>query len=228
MAEKSTEELQRIVTLLRNDYQPDAVTAAEAELRSRGVQPGATDAANAPGAGEETEAVEAVYPGQEDNPENRPQQAADPFQTPRFAAEYAYATRLRWLEFLIDYALLMLLEMQLIPEDESSQLGFSLLCGPLLFFLYYFLTESLFEGRTLGKWLLGMRVVDLAGNRPSTGRIAIRSLCRLIPFDAFSFLGNDGWTSDHNVLGNWHDAISRTYTVDEKRLKAFFEQQSAQ
>ena len=46
-------------------------------------------------------------------------------------------------------------------------------------YLYYFLAEAL-TGRTLGKALLGLRVVRREGGRAGTGRIALRTILRLV------------------------------------------------
>jgi len=43
------------------------------------------------------------------------------------------------------------------------------------------------------------------GNKPSFGLILGRSLSRIIPFDALSFLGA-------NAIG-WHDTISKTRVI---------------
>lgn len=73
--------------------------------------------------------------------------------------------------------------------------------------VYYTLMEGFF-GRSLGKFITGTIVVDENGERPDFGTIFKRSLCRLIPFDALSFLGSRGW----------HDSISDTYVVNKKAL----------
>jgi uncharacterized RDD family membrane protein YckC len=75
---------------------------------------------------------------------------------------------------------------------------------------YYTLFEGIF-GRTFGKLITGTVVVDENGMKPGFGRIFKRSLCRLIPFNAFSFLFNPGF--------GWHDSITDTYVVDKKSLQ---------
>jgi len=77
----------------------------------------------------------------------------------------------------------------------------------IIMILYYILTEGFF-GRSLAKFITGTIVVDENGERPDFGTIFKRNLCRLIPFDAFSFLGSRGW----------HDSISDTYVVNKKAL----------
>ncbi|PXY41515.1 RDD family protein [Flavobacterium cheongpyeongense] len=74
--------------------------------------------------------------------------------------------------------------------------------------IYYVLTEGLF-GRTLGKLVTGTIVVNENGLKPGFGTIFKRTLCRSIPFDAFSFLGSRGW----------HDSISDTYVVSKQGLE---------
>jgi uncharacterized RDD family membrane protein YckC len=77
------------------------------------------------------------------------------------------------------------------------------LCLPI----YYILMEGIF-GRTLGKLITGTVVVDGFGNKPSFGKIIGRSFARLIPFEAFSFLGSTG--------RGWHDSLTDTYVVKSR------------
>jgi uncharacterized RDD family membrane protein YckC len=78
----------------------------------------------------------------------------------------------------------------------------SLLSGCLIIIAYYVIFEGLWS-RTPGKLVFGTMVINEAGGKPSLGQVAIRSLCRFIPFEGFSFLGTRGW----------HDSLSKTYVV---------------
>lgn len=84
--------------------------------------------------------------------------------------------------------------------------------GRLLFLaisiFYYSIFEGIF-GRSFGKLITGTIVVDENGEKPSFSIIFKRTLCRLIPFEGFSFLGSRGW----------HDSISGTYVVSKKDLE---------
>ncbi len=73
---------------------------------------------------------------------------------------------------------------------------------PICFFLYYLIFESAF-GVTLGKIITKTKVSDVFGYKPSFFSIFIRSLTRLIPFEALSFLSTNG--------RGWHDYFSGTY-----------------
>lgn len=68
--------------------------------------------------------------------------------------------------------------------------------------LYYTVLEGVF-GITLGKRCTGTCVVDGQGRRIGFRRAFLRSVCRQIPFDAFSFL-----TSDDRVIRGWHDSLA--------------------
>jgi uncharacterized RDD family membrane protein YckC len=76
--------------------------------------------------------------------------------------------------------------------------------------LNYLVLETL-SGRSFGKLFTGTIIVNENGLKPGFKSILIRTLCRLIPFDALSFLGKSGKI--------WHDSLSKTYVVNRKELK---------
>lgn len=82
--------------------------------------------------------------------------------------------------------------------------------GAVITLIYYNIFEIFFS-RTIGKFITKTVVVDIYGEKPDTQEILVRSLCRLIPFEAFSFLG----ARDKG----WHDSISKTYVVDKELLE---------
>ena len=131
-------------------------------------------------------------------------------------AEERYNTDLRFKDYVIDLFIASILVGIVyivvgMPEDELEQNFISI----VVMFLYYFLMEGLL-GKTVGKLILGLRVVDIDGNKPTLGAIALRTACRFIPFEAFSFLFESGW-KHHTLRGNVHDKLSKTYVVKEGR-----------
>ncbi|MCC7521544.1 MAG: RDD family protein [Flavobacteriaceae bacterium] len=66
-------------------------------------------------------------------------------------------------------------------------------------------------GKTIGKLITGTRVVYANGDSINLRTAILRSLSRLVPFEAFSLLGTPprGWYDD------WTD----TYVVNEKILE---------
>jgi uncharacterized RDD family membrane protein YckC len=78
----------------------------------------------------------------------------------------------------------------------------------IIIFGYYIFFEYAF-GRTVGKFATGTKVITTSGERPSLGNVALRTLCRCIPFEPFSFLFGDGW----------HDSFTNTLVVDIEKIK---------
>lgn len=87
----------------------------------------------------------------------------------------------------------------------------NLLFGIIIVTIYFFTFETMTQ-RTLGKYVSKTMVVLEDGSKPTPTDILLRSLCRFIPFEAFSFLGSEG--------RGWHDTISNTYVVDTEKFKA--------
>jgi uncharacterized RDD family membrane protein YckC len=80
----------------------------------------------------------------------------------------------------------------------------SYLLSYTLIIMYFSLMEGL-TGRTVGKFVTGTIVVNENGFKPEFSQIIGRTFCRLIPFEAFSFLGES-----HS---GWHDTISKTKVI---------------
>ena len=87
----------------------------------------------------------------------------------------------------------------------------SLIFGILIVTTYFSVFEILTQ-KTLGKFISKTIVVLEDGSKPTSQDIVLRSFCRLIPFEVFSFLGSEG--------RGWHDSISNTYVVDIVRFEA--------
>jgi uncharacterized RDD family membrane protein YckC len=121
---------------------------------------------------------------------------------------------LRFANYLVDALVAQLgggfllgLGVALVLRDKANEFlesGFLTVLSLLVFIAYYIVFEAL-TGRTLGKLVTGTKVVDASGNKPSFGKIVGRNFARLIPFEAFSFLGSSA--------RGWHDSLSGTYVV---------------
>lgn len=79
------------------------------------------------------------------------------------------------------------------------------LIGFILLMIYYSIFEGL-TGRSLAKYITRTKVVNDRGEKPSFSTILLRTLCRFIPFEPFSFFISDG--------SGWHDRISNTRVVE--------------
>jgi len=80
----------------------------------------------------------------------------------------------------------------------------SFLFAIIIMLAYYAGCETLF-GRTLAKLVTGTRVVSETGEPATFRQVLIRTLCRMVPFEPFSCLGDP-------PVG-WHDRWSGTRVV---------------
>lgn len=90
----------------------------------------------------------------------------------------------------------------------NSELAFYILFFCWRFF-YYFIFETLFQ-TTPGKMLTESRVIDVDSKANTKGQMAVRTISRFIPFEAFTFFGTKGF----------HDSFSNTAVVPEKKVSA--------
>jgi uncharacterized RDD family membrane protein YckC len=80
----------------------------------------------------------------------------------------------------------------------------------LLYGLYMSMVEIIFSGKSLGKLITKTRAVSWDGSKPTVNQFVTRGFSRAVPFDGFSFLGD-------NSTG-WHDKWSDTMVVDSSAL----------
>lgn len=114
----------------------------------------------------------------------------------------SYAFVIDWhIRFLLALAWLLLVWVLLmqdmglqtfIEQLDSSRYGLYILFLPAaaLYFLYHPVLEIGMQGRTPGKRMTGVRLVDLKGQTPSVGALLIRNVFRLLDsLPAFYALG---------------------------------------
>ncbi len=108
---------------------------------------------------------------------------------------------IRLVNLIVD--MLMILIIAKILKSTGIGLDISLVIL-MVFLAYYFIMES-FTGRTVGKMITKTRVVDAQKTKPGILRIFFRTLLRLNPFDAYSYLFG-------SEIGA-HDSLSKTWIV---------------
>ena len=82
----------------------------------------------------------------------------------------------------------------------------------LIVLFFYFAIMEMYLSRTFGKYFTKTLVVKHNGAKPKVKSIIVRTLVRMIAFEAFSFL-------NHNARG-WHDTLSVTYVVKKHEFVA--------
>lgn len=92
---------------------------------------------------------------------------------------------------------------------QSKELLYIVNYALIIFFFVFILAivEAVTGGKTLGKYITRTRAVNQNGSRITPKTAILRCLCRLVPFEIFSALGNPSYP--------WHDRWSKTYVIDE-------------
>ncbi|HSX09431.1 MAG TPA: RDD family protein [Candidatus Saccharimonadales bacterium] len=124
----------------------------------------------------------------------------------------------RYLNFLIDllFQLVILyfltfvyiIILHKIPQINFVSFIYYSILNFVIFILYYTLSEGLW-GKSPAKFITHTRVIRESGQPLTLYITLLRTLCRCIPFDTFSFLFSK------NPQG-WHDSLPKTIVIDER------------
>jgi len=106
--------------------------------------------------------------------------------------------------FILGIILALVAPSTLSNMEEGNKL-LQYLVSFIVSMIYYTSFEAV-TGKSIAKYITKTKVVTEIGEKPNFKMIAIRSLCRFIPLEAFSFLFNDG--------SGWHDTISSTKVIN--------------
>ena len=189
MSNRTDEELIKIVTVDRNDYQTEAVEAAEKELKTRNI-----DATK----------IESVKQDIEEK------ETKDKEFESSIVSSWTRIihTVVDFFGFLIlAFILSSILQLFYSPSDEQTirLVGYGLLL--VSFLLYFVFMEYKFQ-KTIGKFITKTKVVMNDGRRPEFNEIFIRTICRLIPLDNISYLF---------TKNGFHDRLSNSTVIKEKK-----------
>lgn len=116
------------------------------------------------------------------------------------------------MEFALGFAtgyLVAKFLMAVSPETAYAWFGkdtllASYVLGIINHLIYYTFSEKAFRGYTLGKLVTGTRAIREDGGELTLRNAFLRSLCRIVPFEALSI-----WFGD----GLWHDRWTKTRVV---------------
>lgn len=102
-----------------------------------------------------------------------------------------------------DYVRELQLRQLLGEKDMTDLFVLSYVVGIFNYIIYYTFCEKVFKGYTLGKLLTGTRVIREDGQELTFKDAILRSLTRLVPFEALSALGPRPW----------HDTWTKTMVI---------------
>src|SRR5262245_56991035 len=104
------------------------------------------------------------------------------------------------------FALLIGVSAGLVGLADVLQRINNFVLGIGILFVYYF-PQEVMGGRTIGKRIMKTEAVSEDGTPLTPKQAFLRTVCRCIPFEAFSFLGGKGHPK------GWHDRFAKTKVV---------------
>jgi len=107
--------------------------------------------------------------------------------------------------YLIFLIILTIVAPSIVSDIEEGNKLIQYLVSFIVSMIYYTSIEAV-TGKSIAKYITKTKVVTEIGEKPNFKIIVVRSICRFIPFEAFSFLINDG--------SGWHDTISNTKVIN--------------
>ncbi len=118
----------------------------------------------------------------------------------------------RLYAFTIDVGLLMIVIFTVAPVSGDSLFSKEAAIPDILFFFGYFVIPTTIWGRTPGKWVAGIVVVDSDGRTPGPAAIPREMIGKFVSFISGT-LGIVWLVFDPKRQG-WHDKIAGTFVVD--------------
>lgn len=189
MSERTDEELIKIVTIDKDNYQLLAVEAAEQEIKKRQLDIGSIEKIS--------NDLKVVI---------EEQQSVD---------SIIVNSWIRLLHFVIDLfasfviALLLSLPIDLLVKTNNQfNIQLTSFIVLLISFLGYYIVMEFKYHKTLAKFITKTKVVKMSGQKPEISDIIIRTLFRLIPFDRVSFIF---------TKNGFHDYLSKTTVIKDNK-----------
>ena len=118
----------------------------------------------------------------------------------------------RLYAFTIDLGLLMMIIYTVAPRAGGAIFNDESVAPNLVFLFGYFIVPTIIWGRTPGKWVAGIVVVDSDGRIPGPATIPREMIGKLVSFLAAGI--GILWLIWDPQRQGWHDKIAGTYVVE--------------
>ena len=118
----------------------------------------------------------------------------------------------RLYAFLIDVGLIVMVIYTVAPVSGNAMFNRNAAPQDLLFFFGYFVIPTVIWGRTPGKWVAGIVVVDSDGRTPGPAAIPREMIGRFVAAIAMGI--GFAWMVFDPKRQGWHDKIAGTFVVD--------------
>jgi uncharacterized RDD family membrane protein YckC len=118
----------------------------------------------------------------------------------------------RLYAFTIDFGFIIMIIYAIAPAANGVMFSQEAAPQDLIFFFGYFIIPTVIWGRTPGKWVAGIVVVDSEGQTPGPAAIPREMIGKFVSYLAAG-IGIFWLILDPKRQG-WHDKIAGTYVVD--------------
>lgn len=118
----------------------------------------------------------------------------------------------RLYAFTIDIGLIMMVIYTVAPAAGGAIFSNESVAPNLVFLFGYFIIPTIIWGRTPGKWVAGIVVVDSDGRTPGPAAIPREMIGKLVSFLAAGI--GILWLIPDKKHQGWHDKIAGTFVVD--------------
>ncbi|MBT4125451.1 MAG: RDD family protein [Chloroflexi bacterium] len=118
----------------------------------------------------------------------------------------------RLYAFTVDLGLLMMIIYTIAPQAGGAIFSNESVAPNLVFLLGYFILPTILWGRTPGKWVAGIVVVDAEGRTPGPAAIPREMIGKLVSFLAAGI--GIFWLIFDPKRQGWHDKIAGTFVVE--------------
>jgi uncharacterized RDD family membrane protein YckC len=118
----------------------------------------------------------------------------------------------RLYAFTIDFGLIIMIIYAIAPVANGVMFSKEAVPQDLIFFFGYFIIPTVIWGRTPGKWVAGIVVVDSEGQTPGPAAIPREMIGKFVSYLAAGI--GIFWLMLDPKRQGWHDKIAGTYVVD--------------
>ena len=118
----------------------------------------------------------------------------------------------RLYAFTIDFGLIIMIIYAVAPAANGVMFSQEAAPQDLIFFFGYFIIPTVIWGRTPGKWVAGIVVVDSGGQTPGPAAIPREMIGKFVSYLAAGI--GIFWLMLDPKRQGWHDKIAGTYVVD--------------
>ena len=118
----------------------------------------------------------------------------------------------RLYAFLIDLGMIIMVIYTVAPVSGNAMFNRDAAPQDLFFFFGYFVIPTIIWGRTPGKWVAGIIVVDSDGRTPGPAAIPREMIGRFVAAIAVGI--GFAWMVFDPKRQGWHDKIAGTFVVD--------------